>query len=76
MSQIHKHSIPANIADSCLINRNSTYEAQYQQSVTDPDAFWGEQGKILRLDAPLYAREEHLILRRATSPLNGMKTAR
>ena len=46
MSQIHKHSIPANIADSCLINPEQ-YKAQYHQSVTDPDAFWGEQGKIL-----------------------------
>lgn len=46
MSQIHKHSIPANIADSCLINPEQ-YKAQYQQSVTDPDAYWGEQGKIL-----------------------------
>ena len=46
MSQIHKHSIPANIAERCLINPEQ-YEAQYQQSVTDPDAFWGEQGKIL-----------------------------
>ena len=46
MSQIHKHSIPANIAERCLINPEQ-YQAQYQQSVTDPDAFWGEQGKIL-----------------------------
>ena len=38
MSQIHKHSIPANIADSCLINPEQ-YKAQYHQSVTDPDAF-------------------------------------
>lgn len=34
MSQIHKHSIPANIADSCLINPEQ-YKAQYHQSVTD-----------------------------------------
>jgi acetyl-CoA synthetase len=46
MSQIHKHPIPANIAERCLINPEQ-YQAQYQQSVTDPDAFWGEQGKIL-----------------------------
>ena len=39
MSQIHKHSIPANIADSCLINPEQ-YKAQYHQSVTDPDAFF------------------------------------
>ncbi|MDU7374476.1 MAG: AMP-binding protein, partial [Klebsiella michiganensis] len=29
-----------------LINPEQ-YQAQYQQSVTEPDAFWGEQGKIL-----------------------------
>ena len=46
MSQIHKHPIPATIAERCLINPEQ-YQAQYQQSVTDPDAFWGEQGKIL-----------------------------
>ena len=46
MSQIHKHPIPANIAERCLINPDQ-YKAQYQQSITDPDTFWGEQGKIL-----------------------------
>ncbi|SQB25593.1 acetyl-CoA synthetase [Citrobacter koseri] len=46
MSQIHKHAIPANIADRCLINPEQ-YEAKYQQSINEPDTFWGEQGKIL-----------------------------
>ena len=46
MSQIHKHDIPANIADHCLINPEQ-YKEKYQQSISDPDAFWGEQGKIL-----------------------------
>ena len=46
MSQIHKHPIPANIAERCLITPDQ-YKAQYQQSITDPDTFWGEQGKIL-----------------------------
>ena len=46
MSQIHKHTIPANIADRCLINPQQ-YEAMYQQSINAPDTFWGEQGKIL-----------------------------
>ena len=32
MSQIHKHTIPANIADRCLINPQQ-YEAMYQQSI-------------------------------------------
>ena len=47
MSQIHKHSIPANIAERCLINPEQ-YKTKYQQSVTNPDAFWAEEGKILR----------------------------
>ena len=46
MSQVHKHDIPANIADRCLINPEQ-YQEKYQLSITDPDAFWGEQGKIL-----------------------------
>ena len=46
MSQIHKHDIPANIADRCLITPEQ-YHEKYQQSVSHPDAFWGEQGHIL-----------------------------
>ncbi|MTD41303.1 acetate--CoA ligase [Erwinia sp. CPCC 100877] len=46
MSQIHKHPIPAYIAQDCLITPEQ-YAARYRQSVQDPDAFWGEQGKIL-----------------------------
>ena len=46
MSQIHKHDIPANIADRCLINPEQ-YHEKYQQSITAPDTFWGEQGHIL-----------------------------
>ena len=67
MSQIHKHSIPANIAERCLINPEQ-YEAQYQQSVTDPDTFWGEQGKILDWIKP-YTRVKN------TSFAPGTKTA-
>ncbi len=43
MSQIHKHDIPANIADRCLINPEQ-YHEKYQQSISSPDLFWGEQG--------------------------------
>ncbi len=46
MSQIHKHDIPANIADRCLITPEQ-YHEKYQQSITAPDTFWGEQGHIL-----------------------------
>lgn len=46
MSQIIKHPVPASIAENALINAEQ-YQTMYQQSVQDPDAFWGEQGKIL-----------------------------
>ena len=46
MSQIHKHPIPAEIAEHCLMNPQQ-YQVNYQQSISNPDAFWGEQGKIL-----------------------------
>ena len=46
MSQIIKHPVPATIAESALINAEQ-YQAMYQQSVQDPDAFWGDRGKIL-----------------------------
>ncbi|MFH8133076.1 acetate--CoA ligase [Pantoea osteomyelitidis] len=46
MSQLHKHPVPANIAEKALITA-AQYQSMYQQSVQDPDAFWGEQGKIL-----------------------------
>ena len=38
MSQIHKHDIPANIADRCLITPKQ-YHEKYQQSITTPDTF-------------------------------------
>ncbi|MGP3220580.1 acetate--CoA ligase [Serratia bockelmannii] len=46
MSQLHKHAIPSAIAERALINP-AQYQQYYQQSVQDPEAFWGEHGKIL-----------------------------
>lgn len=46
MSQIHKHSIPANIAEHTLINPQM-YRELYQRSVSDPEGFWAEYGKLL-----------------------------
>ncbi|WP_312060238.1 hypothetical protein, partial [Pantoea septica] len=40
MSQQHKHPIPAGIAANALITAEQ-YQTMYQQSVSDPDAFWG-----------------------------------
>lgn len=44
MSQIHKHAIPANIADRCLINPEQ-YAEKYQQSVNEPGHILGRTGK-------------------------------
>lgn len=46
MSTVHKHPVPAAIAENALINK-SQYDSMYQQSVQDPDRFWAEQGKIV-----------------------------
>ncbi|AUX71394.1 acetate--CoA ligase [Erwinia pyrifoliae] len=46
MSHAHIYPIPANIAQNTLINPRQ-YHSMYQQSVQDPEAFWGEQGKIV-----------------------------
>ncbi len=46
MSQPHTYPIPADIAQRALISEEQ-YRQLYQQSVTDPEAFWGEQGKII-----------------------------
>lgn len=59
MSQIHKHTIPANIADRCLINPQQ-YEAMYQQSIDAPDTFWGEQEKF-STDHTVPEGEKHLL---------------
>lgn len=46
MSQLHKHTIPAAIAEHALISP-AQYQQYYQQSVQDPVSFWGEHGKIV-----------------------------
>ncbi len=37
---------------------NDTYQAMYEQSINDPDAFWGEQGKRLDWFKP-YTKVKH-----------------
>ncbi|WP_213993695.1 acetate--CoA ligase [Sodalis sp. dw_96] len=46
MSQPHTYPIPADIAQRALISEEQ-YRQLYRQSVNDPAAFWGEQGKII-----------------------------
>lgn len=46
MSHVYKHPIPASVAERPLITPEK-YQQYYQQSVEDPDTFWGEQAKVL-----------------------------
>ncbi|MDX7987303.1 acetate--CoA ligase [Xenorhabdus sp. 12] len=46
MTQIIKHLIPADIADTALISKQQ-YLQDYQWSLQDPDGFWGEKGKVV-----------------------------
>jgi len=46
MSDVHVHKVQAAWKKRALVD-NATYQKWYQQSVKDPDAFWGEHGKRL-----------------------------
>ncbi len=46
MSESKVYPVKAHIGNGALLDKEG-YEAIYQASVQDPDAFWGEQGKIL-----------------------------
>ncbi|PHM44710.1 acetate--CoA ligase [Xenorhabdus mauleonii] len=46
MTQIIKHLIPADIADTALISKQQ-YLQDYQWSLQDPEGFWGEKGKVV-----------------------------
>ncbi|MGY3885887.1 acetate--CoA ligase [Aeromonas aquatica] len=46
MSEHKVYPVKAHIGSGALLDKEG-YEAMYQASVQDPDAFWGEQGKIL-----------------------------
>lgn len=46
MSESKVYPVKAHIGSNALLDKEG-YEAMYQASVQNPDAFWGEQGKIL-----------------------------
>ncbi len=46
MADIKKYPVPTNIATTAWID-NQKYKDMYQQSVDDPETFWGEQAKEL-----------------------------
>ena len=43
--------VPAKIAAEALVD-DAKYKAMYEQSVKDPDGFWGEQAKRLVWSKP------------------------
>ena len=46
MSDVKTYPVPAAVAEHALID-NDKYLEMYEKSVTDPEGFWGEQGKRL-----------------------------
>ncbi|MGS3137358.1 acetate--CoA ligase [Aeromonas sanarellii] len=46
MSESKVYPVKAHIGNGALLDKEG-YEAMYKASVQDPDAFWGEQGRIL-----------------------------
>ncbi|WOX49281.1 acetate--CoA ligase [Aeromonas sp. XH] len=46
MSESKVYPVKAHIGSGALLDKEG-YEAMYKASVQDPDAFWGEQGRIL-----------------------------
>ena len=46
MSESKVYPVKAHIGSDALLDKDG-YEAMYRASVQNPDAFWGEQGKIL-----------------------------
>lgn len=46
MSEVHVYPVNQQIAERAHITEEQ-YREMYQQSVTNPEAFWGEQGKIV-----------------------------
>ncbi len=45
MHDIQNHPVPENFKQRALVDEEK-YQAMYQASVTDPDAFWAEQAEI------------------------------
>ncbi|WP_022940663.1 acetate--CoA ligase [Psychromonas hadalis] len=46
MSESHIYPVSAELAEKSLLT-NEQYLAEYAASIDDPDAFWGEKGKIV-----------------------------
>ncbi len=51
MSQVHVHNVTKKWAERAHLDKQK-YEAMYQASIDDPEAFWAEQGKRLHWSKP------------------------
>ena len=57
MSEVKTYPVDSEFAAKAHID-NANYLAMYEQSIEDPDAFWGEHGKRLDWFSP-YTRVKH-----------------
>ncbi|OYD22622.1 acetate--CoA ligase [Oceanimonas baumannii] len=46
MSEVKVHPVTSEFAKTALLD-NDGYQAMYQQSIDNPEVFWGEQGKLV-----------------------------
>lgn len=74
MSEAHVYPVKENIKSTTHAD-NDTYLAMYQQSVSDPEGFWGEHGKIVDWIKP-FTQVKILLSTQATLIFAGLKMAR
>lgn len=73
MSESKVYPVKAHISNGALLDK-AGYEAMYLASVQDPDAFWGEQGKIIDWMKP-YTKVKNTSYDPGMSPSSGMRMA-
>ena len=57
---VKTYPVPAEWSSSAWINEEK-YRALYEQSIRDPDGFWGEQASRIEWMKPFTKGEEHLL---------------
>ena len=60
MSGNHVYPVSAELAEKSLLT-NEQYLADYAASINDPEAFWGEKGKILDWIKPYTKVKKHFL---------------
>ena len=56
MSEARIYDVPSEWAESAYVD-NSRYQAMYEASLADPEAFWGEHGKRIDWFTPRQGQE-------------------